>query len=111
VVADDVHHEVHAARVQRVGERAQFRLGAEVGSDGLEVPSGIAVVLTPDVDHHRADPDRLEPQALDVVELLHDPHEVAAVHVARVPRAVAGEPGVVGALGVVVGGITVESGR
>ena len=88
VVDDDVHVELHAARVHGVDQRLEVRVGPEVRVDLREVGDPVAVIagafvarrpLNCLVLEDRRNPDGRRTKPLDIVEALHQALEVAAV--------------------------------
>jgi hypothetical protein len=102
MVDDDVLHQVHAAPVQRVGQRTVVGQRAQVRVDLLEMLRPVAVVageaelvVDPLVAHRRRQPERGGAQALDVVEPLAQSLEVTAVVAVDTRRVVFARPLVV----------------
>jgi hypothetical protein len=88
VVRDDVEEDVDAERVRLVDERRQLLVRAEVRVDLREVRDPVAVVagrrvlplaLDGTVDEGRGQPDGRRAEAGDVVELLAQAGDVAAL--------------------------------
>ena len=88
VVDDDVHVEFHAARMDRVDQRLEVGVGAEMRIDLGEIGDPIAVIAGAFVPlaalhrlvlEHRRQPDRGRAETLDVIEPLDQALEVAAV--------------------------------
>ena len=113
VVGDDVEEDLDPAGVRLVDERLELGVGAEVRVDPGEVGDPVAVVpgrgvlaraLDRAVPEGRGQPDRAGAEALDVVELLGQAGDVAAVVEALVLGVEAGrEPVALEAAGVVAG--------
>ena len=116
VVGDDVEEHLHTAGVGGVDELAHLLVGAQVRVDAGEVGRPVAVVgrrLLPGRPLHRSvhegrrQPQRGRAEALDVVEVLDQAAQVAAVVEALVGRVEAvGQP-VAGDAAGVVGGVAV----
>ena len=89
VVVDHVEQHLHAAGVRLVHQGLELRLAAEAGVEPLEVVPPVAVVPpvgeagagdeAVDVLDHRRDPERRRAEVGDLVEVLGQPLEVAAV--------------------------------
>jgi hypothetical protein len=78
VVGDDVDDHLDAAPVARVDQLAQRRQVAEVRVEPLQVDLPVAVVpvdpgVGVDVEHDGADPERGDPERLEVVQPIDDP--------------------------------------
>ena len=76
VVDHEVHDEPHAPRVQPVDQRVEVGQGAEQRVDAAVVAHVVAVVVLRRRVHRR-EPHDVDPQALEVVEVLRDAREVA----------------------------------
>ena len=98
VVGDDVHIDLHPARVRRIDEGLEFGIGAQMRVDRGEVGHPIAVVARALVTRRalhrlvledRREPDRGDAEPLDIVELLGQALQIAAVVEAAMGRVVA----------------------
>ncbi len=116
VVGDDVEEDLHALVVGLVDEGFEVLVGAEVGVDPGEVGDPVTVVagggvvagaLHGAVLEDGGEPEGGGAQALDVVEPLPQPLEVAALVEALVGGVVAGGEAGAGESALVVGGVAV----
>ncbi|MCY1230412.1 hypothetical protein D9M72_428230 [compost metagenome] len=114
VVGDDVEVDLHPARVGLVDQRLQFGVGAQVRVDLGEVGDPVPVVtgrfvlrLDRFVLEAGRQPDGRGAQALDVVDLVQQALEVAAVVEALLGRVVAGDHRIGAQSAVVVRGASV----
>ena len=116
VVGDDVEVDLHAPLMGRFRQRGQRVVAPEVRVDGGEVGDPVAVVagrhavgglLHRAVGERRREPDGGGAEALDVVELVHEARDVAAVVEPRVGGVEAVVKAVPGDAAGVIGGVTV----
>src|SRR5262249_19549203 len=89
VIDDDVENDAHrrSASMRRVDEVDEVLLGTEVRIDVQIVADVVAVVRALIVLEDRGEPDRRTSQSGDVIEVLRDPADRAAVEVIRHPDA------------------------
>mmetsp|Transcript_91736 Transcript_91736/g.237738 ORF Transcript_91736/g.237738 Transcript_91736/m.237738 type:complete len:225 (+) Transcript_91736:1473-2147(+) len=91
MIHDHVNDHIHAERVSRACQIAQFLQGPQAWIDDGEVMYGVLVVRVRAVQEHWRYPNRPAPKALDVGELLLQADEIPPVpkgHVADVELAV-----------------------
>ena len=80
VVNHDVVNHQDAPRVRRPDHVLQIRQRAPVRIHLVKIKSGIAMKLPPGVQHNRRNPDGRRAERLDVIQLLLDALEIAAVN-------------------------------
>lgn len=88
VIEHDIEDDVEAVFVRGFGQVAQAREAAELRADGGEIERAVTMPGAGGViDEHRRDPNRGGAQVLDVIEMLFNPLEIAAMNPAWILRA------------------------
>lgn len=73
MVADHIDHNPNVSGVAKLNQVLQVLLGAEVAVELVDIPTCVAMVVSVVVVDYWGDPYGVEPHALDVVEIVHDP--------------------------------------